>query len=58
MKTLIIAFLLALAAPADNAMITWPDDMADVIAVDLEPVVMVEFGLIFVIEPEMTWRVN
>jgi hypothetical protein len=50
MKTIIAIIFLLIPGYADNSVITWPADKADLIIVDSEPDVLVEFGLIYVKE--------
>ena len=55
MKSFIVLTFLLIANTADNATITWPEDKADLIVIDNEPDVLVEFGLIYI--KEITWNV-
>ena len=54
MKSFIVMTFLLIANTADNATITWPEDKADLIVIDNEPDVLVEFGIIYI--KEITWN--
>jgi hypothetical protein len=50
MKTIIAIIFLLIPGYADNSVVTWTTDKTELIVVDTEPDVLVEFGLIFIKE--------